>query len=77
MALLFCQKGSGKIIIEHVTYIGGVTKGAIGADDGVENEPLGGFQRLARYPGVDENDLKTPSAAEKELGWVLEAPTSD
>lgn len=32
------------------------------------------FQRLARYPGVDENDFITLSVAQTELISVLEVP---
>lgn len=61
----------------NFTYIGGVIRGVIPADDGAEKELLGGFQRLDRYPDVDEKDLKTPSATENELAWVLEVPVKD
>lgn len=49
-----------------ITYIEGVVRIVAGAGAGVEKE-LTAFQRLARYPGVDENDCDTDSVIEKEL----------
>lgn len=42
-------------------------------DVGVEKELLMLFQRLAKYPGVEENDLVTLSEAEHELGSAPES----
>ncbi len=43
-------------------------------DGGVENELLILFQRFARYPGVEENDLMTLSVTETELASVFIMP---
>jgi hypothetical protein len=48
-----------------ITYIEGVARIVAGAGAGVEKE-FTAFQRLARYPGVDENDCETDSVIEKE-----------
>ena len=44
---------------------------------GVNDELFAGFQRLARYPGVDENDFITLSLRLVELGFVLEDSGED
>jgi hypothetical protein len=60
--------------VDRYTNMVGVTKVAFCEDKGVEHELLIGFQRLARYPGVDVNDLKTLSGPENELSSVIEIP---
>jgi hypothetical protein len=60
-----------------LSYINGVANGAVFSDGGVEEKLLTAFQRLARYPGVEENDLTTLSATEKELASVLMLPTEE
>ena len=57
------------------TYIEGVANGAeIREDEGVDEKLWTAFQRLAKYPGVEENDLTTLSEIEKELASVLVIP---
>lgn len=59
-------------------YIVGVVNGPLFCDDeGVEEKLLTAFQRLAKYPGVDENDLITLSVIEKEVAWMLNFPMEE
>lgn len=59
------------------SYIVGVVNRLGRNEDGVENALLTVFQRLDKYPGVDENDLKTFSGPGikllPELGVSAEA----
>lgn len=54
------------------TYRFGVVKAGFWEAEGDENELLMVFQRLARYPGVELNDLTKLSGPENELPSFIE-----